>query len=62
MSAHAVGSSATTVKVLIRENFTLTFDLQHLLSLTYDLSISCQTFDFHLFLYFPIHTCTCNLV
>ena len=62
MSAHAVGRSATTVKVLIRENFTLIIDLQHLLSLTYDLSISCQTFDLHLFLYFPIHTCACNLV
>ena len=62
MSAHAVGRSATRIKILTGENFTLTLDLQRLLSLTCDLSISCQTFDLHLFLYFPIHTCTCNLV
>ena len=62
MSAHAVGRSATAVKVLTGENFTLTLDLQRLLSLTCDLSVSCQTFDLHLFLYFPIHTCACNLV
>ena len=62
MSAHALGRSVTAVKVLTEENFTLTLDLQSLSSLTCDLSISCRTFDLHLFLYFPIHTCTCNLV
>ena len=41
MSAHAVGRSATVVKVLTGENFTLTLDLQRLSSLTCDLSISC---------------------
>ena len=52
-SAHALGRSATAVKVLTGENFTLTRDLQSLSSLTCDLSISCRTFDLHLFLYFP---------
>ena len=59
---HAVGRSATAVKVLTGENFTLALDLQHLSSLTCDLSVSCRTFDLHLFLYFPIRTCACNLV
>ena len=62
VSAHAVGRSATAVKVLTGENFTLTLDLQRLSSLTCDLSVSCRTFDLHLFLYFPIRTCACNLV
>ena len=62
MSAHAVGRSATAVKVLTGENFTLTLDLQRLSSLTCDLSVSCRTFNLHLFLYFPIRTCACNLV
>ena len=61
MSAHAVGRSATAVKALTREYFTLTLDLQRLSSLTCDLSVSCRTFDLHLFLYFPIRTCACNL-
>ena len=61
-SAHAVGRSATAVKVLTWVNFTLTLDLQCLSSLTCDLSVSCRTFDLHLFLYFPIRTCACNLV
>ena len=38
--AHTVGRSATTVKVLTGENFTLTLDLQRLSSLTCDLSVS----------------------
>ena len=61
MSAHVVGRSATAVKVLTGENFTLTLDLQRLSSLTCDLSVSCRTFDLHLFLYFLIRTCACNL-
>ena len=40
-SAHAVGRSATAVKGLTGENFTLTLDLQRLSSLTYDLSVPC---------------------
>ena len=59
MLAHAVGRSATVVKALTGENFTLTLDLQRLSSLICDLSVSYRTFDL---LYFPIHTCTCNLV
>ena len=61
-SAYAVGRSATAVKVLTGDNFTLTLDLQRLSSLTCDLSVSCRTFYLHLFLYFPIRTCACNLV
>ena len=61
MLARAVGRSATVVKVLTGENFTLTLDLKRLSSLICDLSVSYQTFDLHLFLYFPMHTCTCNL-
>ena len=60
--AHAVGRSVTAVKVLTRENFNLTLDLQRLSSLTCYLSVSCQNFDLHLFLCFPIRTCACNLV
>ena len=48
-SAHAVGRSATAVKVLTGENFTLTLDLRRFLSLTCDLSVSCRTFDLFLF-------------
>ena len=40
-SAYAAGRSATAVKVLAGENFTLTLDLPRLSSLTCDLSISC---------------------
>ena len=57
-SAHAEGRSATAVKVLTKENFTLTLDLQRLSSLTCDLSIFGRVF----YLYFPIRTCACNLV
>ena len=59
-SAHAVGRSATAVKVLTGENFTLTLDLQRLSYLTCDLSVTCRTFDLHLFLYFPNRTCACK--
>ena len=59
MSAHTAGRSATVIKVLTRENFTLTFDLHGLSSLTCDLSNSCHLCSF---LYFPIHTCAYNLV
>ena len=62
MLAHAVGRSTTAVKVLTGENFTLTLDLQRLSSLTCDLDVSYRPFDLHLFLYFPIRTCACNLV
>ena len=58
MSTHVAGRSATAVKVLTVENFTLTLYLQHLLSLTCDLSVSCRTLDlcfnyFSIFQYAP---------
>ena len=54
--AHAAGRSATTVKALTGENFTLTLDLQCLSSMTCDLSVFVELLTsayFSIFQYVP---------